>query len=643
MIFEWSTRSYLSWNYTGHARILFPLRKFEIDIRTKYLFRLHTSTFKYSSIYNPKNRQLTIRREPISVDADDRYVFKMKFYHNQTFLIHLQVINNHYEIIGNPSNENFYWQFHGYFHKDPFNGSLILSNSDWLLSSKFDFNSSLYISTGQYVQFISTLDHQIALEIQLKSHLHFVFQYSGLRSLIALKCFHNSSNIDLYFSLKSINETMFNLDFQFNNQINQSWILELSDKRFYLSNHNSEFIFNGSLQDFSFEHVIDNQKNQFFINENSIGFLTNETHFILSNLSSDTSKYVYLHHQPSKQNLTINYYKTGRFFMENFNIQTPIYDINAIYYPNDDENRYVKVLFEFLPLQMSSFSLVRGRTFRIGYETKQKQCILTGNLAFGLEDIDRKDILIMNERWKFHYGIERHEKIYIKWNIKINLKQKSLQGQMNIQDPNEIISIPIYSTINAYLKDMIFITDIRTIYSSSEKPILVQLNIDQRLLTQQYISVKLIHESSKTNLSFIIDHYPQRKFLIRLKPNHSPDEKTLVHLYANTTESQLKLLFILANEIHLNLTLPKSYPETGLLHSSLFIENEEFFDGRLDETALKIRTKEYLLNISLNEIILQKRFDRKMILASIVARWIERNSSTALIHIFSQANFQRVR
>jgi hypothetical protein len=190
---------------------------------------------------------------------------------------------------------------------------------------------------------------------------------------------------------------------------------------------------------------------------------------------------------------------------------------------------------------------------------------------------------------------------------------------------------------------MIFITDIRTIYSSSEKPILVQLNIDQRLLTQQYISVKLIHESSKTNLSFIIDHYPQRKFLIRLKPNHSPDEKTLVHLYANTTESQLKLLFILANEIHLNLTLPKSYPETGLLHSSLFIENEEYFDGRLDETALKFRTKEYLLNISLNEIILQKRFDRKMILASIVARWIERNSSTALIHIFSQANFQRVR
>jgi hypothetical protein len=641
MMFEWSTRSYLSWNYTGHGRNLFSLTKFEIDIRKKYIFRLHTTTFKYSSIYNTKNRQLTICREPITEDADDRYELKIKSYYNQTFLIHLQIINNHYEIIGDPYDDNLYWKLHGYFQQDQFNGSLLFFNSDWLLSSKLNFNSSLHISTGRYVQLIPTLEPQIALEILLKSRFHFVFQYSGLQSLIALKLFHNSSNINLYFSSKSINETIFNINFQFNNLINQSWILIINEKRFYLYNHNSEFIFNGSLQDFSFQHLIENKENKIFLNENTIEFLTNNFGFIISNLSLDTRKYIHLYHRSSKQNLTINYYKSGRFFRENFNIQTPIYDINIIYYPIDNENRYVKLFFEFLPLQMSSFNLVRGRSFRIGYQTKQKQCILSGNIAFGIEDIDNLRILIMNERWKFIYGIEKKDKIYIKWNIKIDLNNKNFQGRIDIQDPNDEMSIPIYTIINSHLKDMILVTTMRTVYSSLE-PIILQLSIDQRIITQQYISLKLIHESSKTNLSFTIDHYPQRKLLIRLKPNNISDEKIFLHLYANTTESQLKFLVILANLINFNLTLPKSYPETSLLYSSLFIENEEYFDGRFDTTALKFRSKEYLFNISLNEIILQKRFNQK-ILASIFARWIERNSSTALITIFSQIDFKRVR
>jgi hypothetical protein len=366
---------------------------------------------------------------------------------------------------------------------------------------------------------------------------------------------------------------------------------------------------------------------------------------MISNLSSETTRFIHVYHQPSKQNLTINYYKSGRFFRENLNIQTPIYDINLIYYPIDDENRYVKIVLELLPLQMSSFTLVRGRTFRIGYETKAKQCILSGNLAFGIEDIDNKQILNMNERWKLIYGIEKRDKIYFKWNMKIDLDKKSFQGRVNIQDPNEEMSIPIYSDINGYLQDMIIVTNIRTVYSSSKnlsKSIILQLDIDQRIITQQYISLKLIHELSKTNLSFTIDHYPQRKLLIRLKPNNNSHEKTFLHLYANTTKSQLKLLLILANQIHVNLTLPKSYPETGLLHSSLFIENEEYFDGRLDTTAFKFRSKDYFLNISLNQLILEKRFNQQ-ILASSFSRWIERNSSTALITVFSQTDFKRVR
>ncbi|CAF5109758.1 unnamed protein product, partial [Rotaria sp. Silwood1] len=152
MMFEWSTLSYLSWNYTGHGHRIIPMTKFEIDIRKKYIFHFHTLTFKYSSIYNNKKRQLIIQREPMAEDSDDRYIFKMKFHHNRTFLIHLQVLNNHYEVIGNSYDENFHWKLHGYFQRDRFNGSLLIPNNDWWLSSQLNFNSSLYISTGRYLQ-----------------------------------------------------------------------------------------------------------------------------------------------------------------------------------------------------------------------------------------------------------------------------------------------------------------------------------------------------------------------------------------------------------------------------------------------------------------------------------------------------------
>jgi len=190
------------------------------------------------------------------------------------------------------------------------------------------------------------------------------------------------------------------------------------------------------------------------------------------------------------------------------------------------------------------------------------------------------------------------------------------------------------------------ITTMNTVYSSLERlsiPIVLQLNIDQRILTQQYLSLQLIHEPSKTNLSFTIDHYPQRKLHIRLKPNNYSNEKTFLHLYANTTQSQsqLNLLLILFNQINLNLTLPKSYPGTGSLHSSIFIENEEYFDGRLDTSVLNLRSKEYIFNLTLNQLILQNRYNEN-ILASILARWIEQNSSTAFITISSQTDFKRV-
>ncbi|CAF0719709.1 unnamed protein product [Rotaria sp. Silwood1] len=643
MMFEWSTFSYLSWNYTGHGHRIIPMTKFEIDIRKKYIFHFHTLTFKYSSIYNNKKRQLIIQREPMAEDSDDRYIFKMKFHHNRTFLIHLQVLNNHYEVIGNSYDENFHWKLHGYFQRDQFNGSLLISNNDWWLSSQLNFNSSLYISTGRYVQLIATSDPQIAFEILLKSRFHIAFQYSGLQSIIVLKFFHNSSNINIYFSSKPINKTMFNINFQLSNQINQNWILNIYNQRFFLYNHNYEFIFNGSLYDFSFQHIIENKKNLFFINENTIQFHTNNYGMIISNLSTDTTTYIHLYNRKTKQNLTINYYKLGRFNTKDNNIQTPIYDINLLYYSTNDENHYIKIFLELLPLQMSSFNFVRGRSFRIGYQTKQKQLILSGNIAFTIEDIYEKQTIIMNERWKLIYGHEKRDKIYIKWNLKIDSNKKILQGQINIQDPNGEMPIPIYSNISGHLKDMMIVTTMHTTYSSSDnspKPIILELNIDQRFLIQQYFSIKLIHEPSKTNLSLIIDHYPRRKLHIRLKPNNFLNEKTFIHLYANTTESQLKLFLILFNLINFNLTLPKSYPETGLLHSALFVDDEEYFDGRFDTTALKLRSKKYVCQIKLDQLIVQKQ-SPEQILASINARWIERNSTTVLITIFSKIDFKR--
>ena len=642
MSFEWSRYGYFSWNYTGHGRMPFPMRKFQIDFRMKTLIRFHTLTYHYSAVYNRVKRRVLIRRKPVDEDADDRYVLKMQSYSNQTFAIDLQVINNHYQIIANPSNNRSSWILQGYFRKDPFNGSIVLSDTDWFLSSKFDFNSSLMITTGRFVQFIPIEQPQIALEILLKSRFHLIFQYAGLRSLILGKFSDYSSNFSLYFISKSINETIYHLQFQLNELINQSWILEMNGTRYYLVDHRGEFRFNGSLADFSFEHFIGEEKNELILNENSFQFSTKKFHFLLSNLSSDTSKYLHISHQPSKQNLTIQYYKFGRFGRDQFNIQTPIYDINLRYYPDyDDEDRYVKIFFEFLPLQMSAFNLVRGRTFGLGYETKQTRAILSGNLALGMEDLDKKDVFIMNERWKYLYGYERNERIYMKWNLKFDLSKGIFQGRMNIEDPNGEIRTPIYSDIKAYLKDTMLITDIRTSYSASDKPIILQVNVDQRFFNQQWIVVKLVHQLSETNLSLTLDRYPQRRFHLRIKPNHFLMEKTFIHLYANTTESQLKLLLILADLVHLNLTLPKSYPETGLLHSSAFIDDEEYFDGRLETNALRLRTKDHLFNISINQLIVQER-KTGQIRASIVARWIERNSSTGLITIFSQTDFQRV-
>lgn len=644
MIFEWSTLSYLSWNYTGHGRSLIPLTKFEVDMRKDYIFRMHTTTFKYSSVYNNTKRQLIIRRDPMAEDADDRLKLKIRLHHNSSFLIHLQVINNHYEIIGDHFDESFYWKLHGYFQQDRFNGSLIIFNNDWWLSSKLDFNSSLYISTGRYVQFVSTSDPQIAFEILLKHRFHLAFQYAGLHSLVAFKLFHNSSNINMYFSSQALNETTFNISCQLNDLIRQHWMLEMHNKRYLLYNHNHEFLLNSSLQDFSFRHSIENKTTDFFIDNNTIEFRTNIFGLIISNLTSNTTKSVHLYNRATKQNLTMNYYKYGKFNYEGYNIQTPIYDINAIYYPTDDETRYVKVFFELLPLQMSSFNFIRGRTFGIGYETQEKKLVLSGNIAFTIEDIYDKHTIIMNERWKLLYGIEKSDRLYIKWNLKLNTDKRTLQAQVSVQDPNDQLSMPVYCDINAYLNDTMIRMKIRTVYSSSEhspKPIVLELDLDQRVRTQQYLSVRLIHEPSNTNLGFTIDHYPKRKLHIGLKPNHLSHETTFVHLYANTTESQLKLFFILANLINFNLTLPKSYPENGSLHSSLFIDNEEYFDGRLDTSVLKLRSKEYLCNIKLNQLTLQKRFHEK-VLASIFIRWIERNSSTALITIFSKTDFKQV-
>ena len=646
MMCEWTSNSYVSWNYTGHGRMPLSLRKLEFDTRTKYLFRLHTTTFKYTSILNLNKGQLILRREPVADGADDRYELKVRLHSNRTFLTHLQVIDNHYHIIADPCQEDLCWQLHGLLRHDPFNGSLMLSHRDGGFSSKLDFNGSLYVNTGHFVQILAHDHPQLALEILLRDRVHLAFQYAGWRSLMAVNFSHTSSNTHVFLSSASIDQKRFLLHVRLNDALNQSWTLDTDDERFSLHEHDDEFVCNISLKQFVFRHSFENRHTEFLVDENAIHLITEQFGFILSNRSTDdATRSLHVYDRKSQQNLTVEYYRSGRFLFERNNIETPIYDIQAIYYPNTSESNSVKVLLEFLPLQMSAFSLVRGRSFRVGYETTSKQLVLAGNLAFGLDDLSDTQRISMNERWKLIYGLERHEKLYLKWNVNIDRERKSFRGRMIVEDPNDDHSIPLSSDIAGQLHDGMLRTTMTTVYSASEnrsKSLVVHADVDSRLMTQQFVSVRLIHESSKTNLSVTIDHVPQRKLHLSLKPNAASHERTLVHLCANRTESHLKLLLILVDLIHLNLSLPRAHPEAGQLYSSLFLSDDEYFYGSFDDKTLKLRFKEYLWNVSFGQMTFEERANGK-ILASAFARWTEGNSSSALVTLFTQRDLQRVK
>ena len=643
MMCEWASNSYVSWNYTGHGRIPFSLRKFELDTRTKYLFRLHTTTFKYASILNPNKGQWVVRREPVADGADDRFELKVRLHSNRTLLTHLQVIDNHYHIIAHPCHEDLCWQLHGLLRHDPFNGSLTLCHRDGGFSSKLDFNASLYVNTGRFVQILPHEHPQLAFEILLRDRAHLALQYAGWRSLMALNFSHTSSNTHIFLSSASVDQKRFHLRVRLNDALNQSWTLDTDDERFSVREHDGEFVCNITLKQFVCRHSFENRLTEFLVDENSIHFITDQFGFALSNRSADdATRSLHVYDRKSQQNLTVDYYRSGRFVFEKNNIETPIYDVQVIYYPNTSESNTVKVLFEFLPLQMSAFSLVRGRSFRVGYQTARKQLVLAGNLAFGLADLSDTQRIRMNERWKLLYGLEKHEKLYLRWNVNIDLERKSFRGRMTVEDPNDDQSIAVSSDIVGHMHDRMLRTTMTTVYSASvnrSKSIVVHANVDPRLMTQQYISVRLIHESSKTNLSVTLDHVPRQTLHLSLKPNASSAERTLMHLCVNRTESHLKLLLILVDLIHVNLTLPKSHPDAGLLYSSLYLSDDEYFYGYFDDNALKLRFKEYLWNTSSSQMTFEERANGT-ILASAFARWTERNSSTALVTLFTQQDFQ---
>jgi hypothetical protein len=425
MKFEWAKSSYVSWIYTGQARKLFPIRKFEYDTRTtKFSVCLHTTTYEYASIYHRDKYQWTIRRIPLLVNADDRFEFKSRYYTNRTFLVQLRIIDNRFRIIGHPIDE-YSWHLQGYFRHDHFNGTLVLSPVASFFSLKCHIGSSFHLFTGQYVQLIPHTDPQLAVEIFWNNYFHLAIQYAGLESLIAMKFIVPSSNIHYQCSLNAINETFFRIHIQFNTFISQNWTLKIDNEHFYLYRHDyNAYTWHVSVKDFTFEHRLNRRRTSITYNNDTIEFLADQFGFVIGNRSTDTSRYIHIYHRISKQNLTIYYYKAGRFSFDNDNIQTPIYDITMIYYPVDDHRRYVKILVELLPLQMSAFNLVRGRSFRFGYQTQYKQLILAGNLAFGLDDFDRRTHITMNERWKLSYGYARNERIYLTWNMHIDSIQQ---------------------------------------------------------------------------------------------------------------------------------------------------------------------------------------------------------------------------
>jgi hypothetical protein len=171
--------------------------------------------------------------------------------------------------------------------------------------------------------------------------------------------------------------------------------------------------------------------------------------------------------------------------------------------------------------------------------------------------------------------------------------------------------------------------------------IVFQFNIDQRLFHRQYIALRLLYPLSQTNLSLTFEHCPQRTLRINLEPNLRRHSNILLHLYANTSETHLHLLVHLFQWINFNLTLPKSYPETGLLHTALFMDNEEYFDGYLDTSTWRLRSKDYRLNLSMSHIRLEQRITDRL-LASIITQWFKRNSLTGLITFVYPNEFVRV-
>ena len=156
--------------------------------RERIIFFVFTPRLiNFRHIITLKSKQFTFRQMPVAEGADDCLDLRARLFHNQTFFFHLQAINNHYRIIASPTGDDFAWALHGYFRHDPFNGSFVVTRSDWWFSSRLNFNSSLLVSTGSFVQLIPRAEPQFALEILWKNESQFAVQYAGWQALVACR------------------------------------------------------------------------------------------------------------------------------------------------------------------------------------------------------------------------------------------------------------------------------------------------------------------------------------------------------------------------------------------------------------------------------------------------------------------------
>lgn len=447
---------------------LIPLRKFEIDFRRKLSIRLNTKRFSNSLNLNWPKKHFLIRRFPSDRLSDEKYELKIRENSASNFSIDVRILSNFYKILVEPEEkvENT-WKISGVAVRDRFTGSLKLNSFDLDLSMKIDLNHSVKIEFGRFVEIFPPEKSQIGARFRYKNSTDLGFQFGNAQSQIGFVLKFLQSDFDFFFVKKRRDENSSFIEFRFNSIVEQRYIFSSDGQIFRFFDLQQNFCANFSTRNFSLFHRTENLQSRIFLDENFFRIDLDSFLFVVSNRPDESTRQIEFFDKKTKKNVTISFYKTGKFSFEPESLQTPIVELSLFFRPNDEPNRFVRLFLELFPLRMSTFSFVRGRTLSIGAQTFLRQVFLEADLAFGLDDISSTNRIRLNEPWKIFYGYQRQQKFYIKPDILIDRDKQTVQGFIDVNDPFEENPIRISTELGASWDEHDFFGQLRTDYFSS--------------------------------------------------------------------------------------------------------------------------------------------------------------------------------